>query len=156
MGGVDRRQGNDRNRSVASRQGGWGPMRYITYFLKDPDFLDNLMSDPINDFFKYGYVYFSGNYQGSQQSSWGQQDNWSGSQATGNWNQQSGWGQQQWGGGWKGYGQGTYSQAGYNQHGYGNGNWNSWNQQYYNNQYWGQQQQSGQTTAAGGQAVSKQ
>ncbi|XP_011689250.1 PREDICTED: heterogeneous nuclear ribonucleoprotein U isoform X2 [Wasmannia auropunctata] len=124
-GGVDRRQGNDRNRSVAPRQGGWGPM--------------------------------SGNYQGSQQSSWGQQDNWSsGSQATGNWNQQSGWGQQQWGGGWKGYGQSTYGQAGYNQHGYGNGNWNSWNQQYYNNQYWGQQQQSGQTTAAGGQAVSKQ
>ncbi|XP_018045375.1 PREDICTED: heterogeneous nuclear ribonucleoprotein U-like isoform X2 [Atta colombica] len=124
MGGIDRRSGNDRNRSVAPRQGGWGSM--------------------------------SGNYQGSQQSSWGQQDNWSGSQATGNWNQQSGWGQQQWGGGWKGYSQGTYGQTGYNQHGYGNGNWNSWNQQYYNNQYWGQQQQSGQTTAASGQAVSKQ
>ncbi|XP_018045374.1 PREDICTED: heterogeneous nuclear ribonucleoprotein U-like isoform X1 [Atta colombica] len=120
MGGIDRRSGNDRNRSVAPRQGGWGSM--------------------------------SGNYQGSQQSSWGQQDNWSGSQATGNWNQQSGWGQQQWGGGWKGYSQGTYGQTGYNQHGYGNGNWNSWNQQYYNNQYWGQQQQSGQTTAASGQA----
>ncbi|XP_077260398.1 uncharacterized protein LOC143896400 isoform X1 [Temnothorax americanus] len=121
--GVDRRPGNDRNRSVAPRQGGWGPM--------------------------------SGNYQGSsQQSSWGQQDTWSNSQAQGNWNQQSGgWGQQQWGGGWKGYGQGTYAQTGYNQHGYGNGNWSSWNQQYYNNQYWGQQQQqSGQTTAAGGQA----
>ncbi|XP_024877500.1 heterogeneous nuclear ribonucleoprotein U-like protein 1 [Temnothorax curvispinosus] len=121
--GVDRRPGNDRNRSVAPRQGGWGPM--------------------------------SGTYQGSsQQSSWGQQDTWSNSQAQGNWNQQSGgWGQQQWGGGWKGYGQGTYAQTGYNQHGYGNGNWGSWNQQYYNNQYWGQQQQqSGQTTAAGGQA----
>lgn len=26
-GGVDRRPGNDRNRSVAVRQGGWGPMR---------------------------------------------------------------------------------------------------------------------------------
>ncbi|XP_011156492.1 heterogeneous nuclear ribonucleoprotein U isoform X2 [Solenopsis invicta] len=103
-----------------------------------------------------GWGSMSGSYQGSQQSSWGQQDNWSGSQTQGNWNQQSGWGQQQWGGGWKGYGQGTYGQAGYNQHGYGNGNWNSWNQQYYNNQYWGQQQQSGQTTAAGGQAVSKQ
>ncbi|XP_018401883.1 PREDICTED: heterogeneous nuclear ribonucleoprotein U isoform X2 [Cyphomyrmex costatus] len=125
MGAVDRRSGNDRNRSVAPRQGGWGPM--------------------------------SGNYQGSQQSSWSQQDNWSGSQATGNWNQQqSSWGQQQWGGGWKGYGQGTYGQTGYNQHGYGNGNWNSWNQQYYNNQYWSQQQQGGQTTAASGQAVSKQ
>ncbi|XP_018340568.1 PREDICTED: heterogeneous nuclear ribonucleoprotein U isoform X1 [Trachymyrmex septentrionalis] len=118
MVGVDRRSGNDRNRSVAPRQGGWGSM--------------------------------SGNYQGSQQSSWGQQDNWSSSQATGNWNQPS-WGQQQWGG-WKGYSQGTYGQTGYNQHGYGNGNWNSWNQQYYNNQYWGQQQQSGQTTAASSQA----
>ncbi|XP_011869563.1 PREDICTED: heterogeneous nuclear ribonucleoprotein U-like isoform X2 [Vollenhovia emeryi] len=125
MPGIDRRAGNDRNRSVAPRQGGWGSM--------------------------------SGNYQGSsQQSSWGQQDNWSSNQAQGNWNQQSGWGQQQWGGGWKGYGQGAYSQTGYNQHGYGNGNWSSWNQQYYNNQYWGQQQPSGQTTAAGGQAVSKQ
>ncbi|XP_011637042.1 heterogeneous nuclear ribonucleoprotein U isoform X1 [Pogonomyrmex barbatus] len=98
-----------------------------------------------------GWGPMSGNYQGSQQSGWGQQDNWSGSQAQGNWNQQS-WGQQQWGGGWKGYGQSTYSQTGYNQHGYGNGNWSSWNQQYYNNQYWGQQSQSGQTTAAGGQA----
>ncbi|XP_014480328.1 PREDICTED: heterogeneous nuclear ribonucleoprotein U isoform X2 [Dinoponera quadriceps] len=127
--GVDRRQGNDRNRSVATRQGGWSHM--------------------------------SGSYQGSQQSGWGQQDNWSGGQSQSNWNQQGGWGQQQWGGGsWKGYGsaQGTYSHtAGYNQQqGYGNGNWNSWNQQYYNNQYWGQQQQSGQTTAAGSQAVSKQ
>jgi len=27
MGGVDRRSGNDRNRSVAPRQGGWGSMR---------------------------------------------------------------------------------------------------------------------------------
>lgn len=27
MPGVDRRSGNDRNRSVASRQGGWGSMR---------------------------------------------------------------------------------------------------------------------------------
>ncbi|KAL0129628.1 hypothetical protein PUN28_001710 [Cardiocondyla obscurior] len=120
MPGGDRRS-NDRNRTVAPRQGGWGSM--------------------------------SGNYQGSQQSSWNQQNNWSSSQAQGNWNQQSGgWGQQQWGGGWKGYGQSTYGQTGYNQHGYGNGNWDSWNQQYYNNQYWGQQQQSGQTTAAGGQA----
>lgn len=26
-GGLDRRSGNDRNRPVAARQGGWGPMR---------------------------------------------------------------------------------------------------------------------------------
>lgn len=101
---------------------------------------------------------FSGNYQGSQQSGWGQQDNWSSSQSQSSWSQQ-GWGQQQWGGGgsWKGYSQGAYNQAGgySQQQGYGNGNWNNWNQQYYNNQYWGQQQQSGQTTAAGSQAVSK-
>ncbi|XP_029156027.1 heterogeneous nuclear ribonucleoprotein U isoform X2 [Nylanderia fulva] len=125
-GGVDRRSGNDRNRSVAPRQGGWGSM--------------------------------SGSYQGSQQSGgWGQ--DWSSNQSQGSWNQQGSWGQQQWGGNWKGYGHTStsYSQAGYNQQGYGNGNWNSsWNQQYYNNQYWGQQQQSGQTTAAGSQAVSKQ
>lgn len=99
-------------------------------------------------------------YQGSQGSgSWGgQQGSWSGSQQPG-WNQQGGWGGgQQWGGNnWKGYGgQGSYGQSGYSQN-QGNGNWNSWNQQQYYNQYWGQNQQSGQTTtAASGQAVSKQ
>lgn len=94
-------------------------------------------------------------YQGSnQQSNWNQQNNWSSGQSQGGWGQQSGWGGggQQWGN-WKGYGQSSYNQTNYNQQsGYGNGNWNSWNQQYYN-QYWGQQQQTGQTTAAGGQAT---
>ncbi|XP_051169431.1 heterogeneous nuclear ribonucleoprotein U-like protein 2 isoform X2 [Leptopilina boulardi] len=128
-GGNDRRSTNDRNRS-SSRSGGWG----------------------------------QSGYQGSQSSgSWGgQQGSWSGGSGSG-WNQGGGssWGggQQQWGGGnWKGYGQGSYGQSGYGSSNYGNGNWGSWNnqQQYYNQQYWGQNQQSGQTTTASGQAVSKQ
>ncbi|XP_043479532.1 heterogeneous nuclear ribonucleoprotein U-like protein 1 isoform X2 [Leptopilina heterotoma] len=127
-GGNDRRSSNDRNRSVA-RPGGWG----------------------------------QSGYQGSQSSGrWGgQQGSWAGGQASG-WNQGgSGWdgGQQQWGGNWKGYGQSSYGQPGYGSSNYGNGNWGgSWNnqQQYYNQQYWGQNQQSGQTTTASGQAVSKQ
>ncbi|XP_076242178.1 uncharacterized protein LOC143184084 [Calliopsis andreniformis] len=100
-----------------------------------------------------------GNYQGSQQSAWNQQqNNWSSGQSQGNWGQQNNWGSQQWGGGnWKSYGQGSYNQTSYQQQGYGsNGNWNSWNQQYYN-QYWGQQQQQGgQTSTSGGQATNKQ
>lgn len=95
-----------------------------------------------------------GNYQGSQQSVWSQQGNWSGGQSQEGWGQQNNWGSQPWCN-WKGYGQGSYNQSNYNQQGYGNGNWNSWNQQYYN-QYWGQQQQSGQTTTTSGQAANKQ
>ncbi|XP_066595276.1 heterogeneous nuclear ribonucleoprotein U-like isoform X2 [Prorops nasuta] len=129
-GSSDRRQ-NDRNRSSGSRQNNWGSMS---------------------------------SYQGSHQSNWSQGGGGSWQHGSGGGGGGGGWGQgnswsQQWGGGgggtWKGYGQGSYSQGNYQQ-GYGNGNWNSSNQQYYSNQYWGQQQQSGQTTAAGGQAVSKQ
>ncbi|XP_012278100.1 heterogeneous nuclear ribonucleoprotein U-like protein 1 isoform X2 [Orussus abietinus] len=94
------------------------------------------------------------NYQNSQQpSNWNQQG-WSGNQSQQGWGQQGSWGQQQWSN-WKGAGQGGYGQSGYGQQNYGNGNWSDWNQQYYNQQYWGQQQQTGQSTAAGGQAVSK-
>ncbi|XP_032685091.1 heterogeneous nuclear ribonucleoprotein U-like protein 1 isoform X3 [Odontomachus brunneus] len=121
-GGIDRRQGNDRNRPVAARQGNWGHM-----------------SSSYQGSQQSGWGGGSDNWSGGQtQGSWSQQG-WGQQQWGGSWKGYGGQGT---------YSQAGYSQ----QQGYGNGNWNNWNQQYYNNQYWGQQQQSGQTTAAGSQA----